>query len=839
MNDHFPNIFPSLPETLAELIPLALDLRWSWSHVSDVLWESLDPELWHHTGNPWLILQSLSSSRLKQLSRDKSFCDQLKELAEERRNYLDKETWFQEIQEDAPLECIAYFSMEYGLTEALPLYSGGLGILAGDFLKSCSDLGVPVVGIGLFYQEGFFRQIIDEKGRQTELYPNNNPWEMPVQPVRTQDDQLLRMRYRFNGFDLWVRVWQARVGRNWLYLLDLNDPANPPSDRCLTDRLYGGGTEQRLQQEMLLGIVGWQLLETLDLKPTVCHLNEGHAALAVLERARSYMNQNQVDFELALSVTRAGNLFTTHTPVAAGFDRFPPHLIERHLGFYCALLDVPLDHLLALGRENPDDAGEAFNMAWLAIRGSGAVNAVSRLHGEVSRRIFQPLFPRWPQWEIPVGHVTNGIHTPSWDSPESDRLWTGACGRERWICDPCRIGNRIRKVAAEELWEFRSRNRQRLVKFVQGYHAHRPYAFHYLPAGTPLLDPNALTLGFARRFTAYKRPNLLLSDPQRLARLLQDPLKPVQVVIAGKAHPQDEEGKAMIQTLIAFIHNHPDTAGKVIFLPDYDIQLAEQLVEGVDVWINTPRRPWEACGTSGMKVLVNGGLNLSELDGWWSEAFDPTVGWHIGDGNEHDDDPVWDLREAQQLYEVLERQVVPAFYDRDKRGIPTAWVAKMRESMARLTPFFSANRMVRQYTDQYYLPLARNLVRRQQDEGKAAQEILRWRQQLTRHWQNIHFGPLEVESDQEHHRFTIPVYLGAIPPEAVRVEIYADPPKSRQAPWHPAMVPQHPLHGALGGFLYSGQAPASRPREHYTIRIIPHHPEANVPLECNLILWHH
>jgi len=829
---------PQLPEPLKELVPLALDLRWSWSHASDVLWETLDPELWRLTGNPWLILQSLSPKRLQVLAGDAGFCRQVAEMAAERRRYLERSTWFQEAAGDAPLKAVAYFCMEYGLTEALPLYSGGLGILSGDFLKSCSDLGVPVVGVGLLYQEGYFRQILDDEGNQVAVYPNNNPWELPVTPVRDREGQFLRLRYRFNGFDLWVRVWQARIGRACLYLLDLNDPANPPSDRCITDRLYGGGTEQRLQQEMLLGIVGWQLLERLGLEPSICHLNEGHAAFAVLERARSYMERHRVDFELALTVTRAGNLFTTHTPVAAGFDRFSPQLIRRYFAFYCDRLGIGIDRLLALGRADPDDDDEPFNMAYLAIRGSGAVNGVSRLHGQVSRRIFTPLFPRWPEVEIPVEHVTNGVHTPSWDSPEADRLWTEVCGVERWICDPCQLEAQIRKVPAETLWEFRTRNRQRLVQFVRDLRACRPGAFNYLPLDTPLLDPNILTLGFARRFTGYKRPNLLLTDPGRLLRLFTDPLRPMQLVLAGKAHPQDREGQAMIRDWIAFIRRHPEIAGRVVFLPDYDIQMAEQIVEGVDAWINTPRRPWEACGTSGMKILVNGGLNISELDGWWAEAYDPAVGWAIGDGQEHDADPAWDRFDAEQLYTLLEREVVPAFYQRDGRGIPTAWVAKMRESMARLTPHFSANRMVRQYTEQYYLPLSRRLTGRHRESQVQGREILAWRRHLEDRWHSIHFGELEIDREGENHRFRIPVYLGDIAPESVRVEIYADPPEAGEPPWRFPMSPAHPLLGAVGGYLYVGTAPATRPVDHYSVRILPHHPEALIPLEINRILWH-
>ncbi|GAB6067849.1 glycosyltransferase family 1 protein [Methylothermus subterraneus] len=837
MNTHL-FALPSVPEPLAELIPLALDLRWSWSHVSDALWESLDPELWQRTANPWLILQSLSPARLEELAKDQAFCHQLNELAAERRAYLEKPAWFQEVEDQAPLAHIAYFSMEYGLTEALPLYSGGLGMLAGDFLKTCSDLGVPAVGVGLLYQEGYFRQIIDQCGRQVELYPNNNPWELPITPVRNGEGQLLRLRYHFNGFDLWVRAWQAQVGRARLYLLDLNDPANPPSDRCITDRLYGGGLEQRLQQEMLLGVVGWQLLEAVGIEPTICHLNEGHAALAILERARSYMQRHKVDFELALTVTRAGNLFTTHTPVAAGFDRFPPQLIRRHLGFYCELLGIQVEELLALGRANPDDPNEPFNMAYLAIRGSGAINAVSRLHGQVSRRIFAPLFPRWPQAEVPIGHVTNGVHTPSWDSPESDRLWTEACGRERWLCDPCLPGEQLRRLPAEALWELRAQNRRRLVEFVRAYRARRPAAFHYLPpSSAPLLDPNALTLGFARRFTAYKRPNLLLTDPDRLARLLSDPHRPMQLILAGKAHPLDEEGKRQLHAWIEFIRSHPEIAGKVVFLPDYDMQLAEILTSGVDVWINTPRRPWEACGTSGMKVLVNGGLNLSELDGWWAEAYDPTVGWAIGDGHEHDADPAWDRTEAGQLYELLEREIAPTFYARDGRGIPVQWVAKMRESMAKLAPFFSANRMVRQYVDQYYLPMARALANRHGNDQARARQILKWRAHLKDHWHTIHIGEPKIDTQEGVHRFEVAVYLGAVDPDAVRVELYADPLAPDPLPERIPLLPEHPLLGAEGGFLYVGQAPAKRPADHYTVRVVPHHEEAQAPLEGATIVW--
>jgi starch phosphorylase len=591
---------------------------------------------------------------------------------------------------------------------------------------------------------------------------------------------------------------------------------------------------------MLLGLGGWRLLDALGIHPEICHLNEGHAAFAVLERARSFMQENQQPFAVALAATRAGNLFTTHTAVAAGFDRFAPALIEQYFGRYAReKIDISVHDLLALGRQSPNDSSESFNMAYLAIRGSGAVNGVSRLHGKVSRHLFEPLFPNWPAEEIPIGHVTNGVHMPTWDSAAADDLWTKACGKDRWLGTGENLERDMRRVSDADLWQFRMATSKSLIDY-----ARQRLARHFAAAGASpetvegakhLFDPNALTLGFARRFAAYKRPNLLLHDPDRLLRLLSNPQRPVQLIIAGKAHPADLAGQALIQRWTQFIRR-PDVRPHAIFLSDYDMQLTERLVQGVDVWLNTPRRPWEACGTSGMKVLVNGGINLSELDGWWAEVYAPELGWALGDGQEHGDDPAWNAAEAEMLYESLESKVIPDFYNRDGQGIPTAWVARMRESMARLTPLFSADRAVREYTEQHYLPAATALRSRIANKGARGRQMVDWRHSLEQKWGALRFGEVRVETKDQQHVFNIQVYLNDLDPKAVQVELYADGVKGG-SPMRQEMKPVRPLVGATGGYDYSAAVSAGRPPGDYTARVIPRCDGVAVPLESVQILW--
>jgi starch phosphorylase len=625
-----------------------------------------------------------------------------------------------------------------------------------------------------------------------------------------------------------------------LYLLDSNDAANYPVQRGITSELYGGGPELRLKQEMLLGIGGWRLFGALGIRPEVCHLNEGHAAFAVLERARSFMQETALPFEVALAVTRAGNVFTTHTAVAAGFDRYPPALIEQYLGGYAReKLGTAIHDLLALGRQNPDDSSENFNMTYLAIRGSGTVNGVSRLHGKVSRHLFEPLFPQWPADEVPIGHVTNGVHMPTWDSAPADDLWTEACGKDRWLGTAETLAEKIRRVSDARLWQFRTAASKSLVEYARERLSRQLTASGASAAAVEevkhLFDPGALTLGFARRFATYKRPNLLLHDPERLLRLLTIPHRRVQLIIAGKAHPEDSAGQALIHAWIQFIRR-PETRPHIIFLSDYDMLLTEQLVQGVDVWINTPRRPWEACGTSGMKVLVNGGVNLSELDGWWAEAYSPEVGWALGDGREHGDDPAWDALEADALYDLLEREVIPEFYARDRSGIPTAWVRRMRESMAQLTPRFSASRAVSEYTEQHYLPAAAAYHLRSANKGAIGGHIVHWQHSLEQKWATLRFGEVKVETRGGQHIFDVEVYLADLEPNAVRVELYADGVNGGD-PVRQEMKSVRRIDGAPGGYVYGTAVSAVRPQVDFTARLIPHCDGVAIPLEDARILW--
>jgi len=821
-------------EGMDALAELALNLHWSWNHASDDIWESLDAELWLTTQNPWLILRTVSKEKIKSLLAAPDFRQRVQDLL--RQNHESADTWFQQKHPGTALSSVAYFSMEFMLSEALPIYSGGLGNVAGDQMKSASDLGVPVVGIGLLYGLGYFRQAFDLDGNQQALYPVNDPGQLPIRPLREANGEWLRLQIQLPESKIWLRCWVVSIGRTKLYLLDTNDFANSAAHRGISSELYGGDAEMRLKQEIVLGIGGWRLLRALGLHPEVCHLNEGHAAFAVLERARSYMEDHKISFDLALTATRSGNLFTTHTAVAAGFDRFEPELMRKYLRHYAEdELGIPMEDLLALGRQNAGDRLEPFNMAYLAVRGSGQINGVSKLHGQVSRHIFQPLFPRWPEHEVPIGSVTNGIHVPTWDSVEADALWTNACGKMRWRGDGPQKED-IQRVTDEQFWEMRTLQRKRLVERVRRRYAHQ-LASEFLPSQdlSKVLDEHVLTVGFARRFATYKRPNLLLHDPERLIRLLCDPERPVQLILAGKAHPQDLPGQALIKKWNDFIQR-PEVKGHIVFLSDYDMQMAQELVQGIDLWINTPRRPWEACGTSGMKVLVNGGLNFSELDGWWAEAYSPLVGWAIGDGLEHGDDPARDALEAEAMYTLLEREVVPEFYQRDEDGMPSKWVGRIRESVCRLTPEFSVGRTLRDYTKHHYLPAAAGYAQRAAKENALGAELLAWQQTNARQWNTVRFGTVSVETHDNLHVFRVQVLPGDLPLDDLRVELYAEPLREGESAVH-AMTATGKGADAKGIVTYSAQVAASRAASDYTPRVVPYHPSVSVPLEASQILW--
>lgn len=822
-------------ESLAEL---ALNMHWSWNHEADELWQQLDPALWELTHNPWVVLQTVSRDQLESQLANPAFREKINVLIKIKDGLGAEHGWFGEAHSNSSLSCVAYFSMEYMLSEALPIYVGGLGNVAGDQLKAASDLNVPVVAISLLYEQGYFRQEIDKDGSQLALFPYNDPGQLPITPLRLPNGEWLRIKISLPGYPIWLRTWQVQVGKLKLYLLDSNDAANLPVYRGITNEIYGGGPETRIKQEMLLGIGGWKLLQSMGLKPEVCHMNEGHAAFLILERACDFMKETETSFDEALAVTRAGNHFTTHTAVAAGFDHFSPELMEQYFSAYAKNeLHISFKDLMALGRQDANNSSESFNMAYLAIHGSGSVNGVSSLHGSVSRQLFQPLFERWPTPEIPIGSVTNGVHMPSWDSEFADKLWTEACGKDRWKGELETLRDHIYKVEDAKLWEMRNSSRRRLVDYVR-----KRFKMQVSISGEPgmietannLFDPNVLTLGFARRFVPYKRPTLLLHDEERFIRIITNSERPVQLVIAGKAPPYDEGGKALIREWVQFIHRH-NLYKQVVFISDYDMLLTENMVQGVDVWLNTPRRPWEACGTSGMKVLVNGGVNLSELDGWWAEAYTPEVGWAIGDRQEHGEDPGWDAAEASVLYTILEQQVVPDFYTRNQNDIPEKWTEKMRHSMAILTPRFSANRTVREYTEKYYLPAAKKYLQRAANKGSMGVTIIRDKNELKSKWNDINIEVVKSEKIQNGLVFSATIGLNGLDTNKVLVELYADGKEET----HPERIKMNARSGNNGLQLYKADIITTRPASDYTIRIIPGYENISVPLENNSIIWQH
>ncbi|HEA22031.1 hypothetical protein LCGC14_0837830 [marine sediment metagenome] len=820
-------------ESLAEL---ALNMRWSWNHQADEIWQQLDPALWELTHNPWIVLQTVSRDHLERQLADVSFVGKINELIKLKEETDAEQGWFQKTHPNAALTCIAYFSMEYMLSEALPIYVGGLGNVAGDQLKAASDLNVPVVAVGLLYGQGYFRQEIDKEGSQLALFPYNDPGQLPISPLRLPNGEWLRIKVALPGYPIWLRTWQVQIGKLKLYLLDSNDAANLPAYRGITSEIYGGGSETRIKQEILLGIGGWKLLKAVGLKPEVCHMNEGHAAFLILERACDFMKEIGTTFEEALAVTRAGNLFTTHTAVAAGFDHFSQGLMEQYFSTYAKEeLHISFQELMGLGRQNTTNANESFNMAYLAMHGSGSINGVSRLHGVVSRKLFQPLFERWPTSEIPIDFVTNGVHMPSWDSEFSDAVWTEACGKNRWKGEQKTLQDDIYKVDHNKLWEMRTTSRASFVEFVR-----KRFATQVSVSGEPgmlevaknIFDPNVLTLGFARRFVSYKRPTLLLHDKERLVRILTNQERPVQLVLAGKAPPYDESGKALIREWVLFIRQY-NLHKHVVFLSDYDMLLTENMVKGVDVWLNTPRYPWEACGTSGMKVLVNGGLNVSELDGWWAEAYTPEVGWAIGDMQEHDDQQREDAEEAIALYTILEQQVVPDFYTRNDEGIPEKWVEKMRNSMAVLTPEFSANRAVREYTENHYLPAAEKYVQRAAQRGAAGIRIIHTENELKNKWNGIRLEEVKSESTEKGFVLETTISLNGIDPKNVLVELYAN----AFSECLPERIQMKSSPEQNANQVFKVTVITERPASDFTIRIIPNYENISVPLENNLIKW--
>jgi starch phosphorylase len=696
----------TLPSKLARLHDLAYNLHWAWDPNAVDLFRRLDPQRWEETNhNPITTLEGLGDERLQELVSDDAYLTNLARVAANLDTYLaDRETWFAStgVQPNGPK--IAYFSMEFGLHECLPIYSGGLGVLAGDHLKSASDLGLPLVAVGLFYHDGYFRQTLDHSGWQLDANEDNNPARLPVLPVDGPDGKPVTVAVTLLDRQVQIRAWRINVGRINLYLLDTDLPENSEEDRQLTSRLYGGEINVRIRQEIVLGIGGCRMLEALDIRPTAYHMNEGHAAFLTLERARRLIADEGITFAEARERLRPSLVFTTHTPVAAGHDYFSPDLMERHFSNYVGEIGISMHELLGMGRHNPDDYREYFCMTILALKLAAHANGVSRLHGEVSRQQWRGIWPERAEQDVPIGHITNGVHLSSFISAEMAAIYerhlgiapgTAPAEPEAWAP--------IKNVPDSELWAARNANRTRLLTFIRDRMTAQDGHEH-----ADMLDPNILTIGFARRFATYKRAALLLRDPDRLARILDNPKRPVQIIFAGKAHPRDDGGKLLIQRIVQSAGSEP-FRNRLLFLEGYDIGVARHLVQGVDVWLNNPQRPYEASGTSGMKSSANGALNCSTLDGWWVEAWDEAqargeeIGWSIGGTETFDNAEHQAYIDVESLYAILERELIPAFYERSLDGVPHGWTARMKRSIGLIAPYFNTGRMVREYTEKFYL----------------------------------------------------------------------------------------------------------------------------------------
>jgi len=842
------DVQPELPERLSALLEIAYNLRWSWHPEAIQLLRRLDPDLWEATGhNPVLVLGTIQQDRLEQIAADEGLLAQLDRIAGGLREYRKQTTWFDKTHGQADRPRVAYFSAEFGLTESLPIYSGGLGVLAGDHMKAASELGIPLVGVGLLYQKGYFQQYLNADGWQQETYPDNDFYNLPLRPLIGHDGRPLRVTMDFPGRTVLAQVWDAQVGRVRLFMMDTNVPENAADDRAITAELYGGDSERRIQQEIVLGMGGVRVLIALGWRHIVCHLNEGHSAFSALERIRIFRRDEGMTFDQALELVRKSTVFTTHTPVPAGIDEFPEPLVRKYFTDFAAGVGVEWPAFMSFGRLRPDDHDSPFNMFALAVNLSYRANGVSRLHGQVSRRMWQGGWPELPVDEIPIGAVTNGIHTRSWISLEMSELYDRYLG-PAWVSQPAdqTIWKNVDRIPDEELWRTHERRRERLVAFARRRLVRqlerRGALDHEIQAAHEALQPGALTIGFARRFATYKRATLLFRDRERIKRLLSATDRPIQIIIAGKAHPRDLQGKELIKEIVHF-SRQADIRRHVVFLEDYDVALARNLVQGVDVWLNTPRRPLEACGTSGMKVVFNGGLNASILDGWWDEAYTRDCGWAIGSGEMYADSALQDEVEANALYHLLEEEIIPLFYERGLDGLPRPWIARIKNSMRELCPRFNANRMVREYTETFYLPAISECDTLAADR-EALDAYCRWKDNIRQNWDRVTI--VRVESP-DHERTTVgkpitvsaTVALGALSPEDVQVQLYIGLLDTQGEIRDAAAIPLTECQpSGEGRWNFSGHTTCARSGRHgYSVRVLPSHPRMTHPFEMRLIRW--
>jgi starch phosphorylase len=855
-------ILPALPESLKGLEVVARNMCWSWDSESEELFKRVDNGLWAACGhNPLKLLGKVSQERLEELAENRGFLCEVQRAVERLRSYLESPTWFEKHCSLCTKPIIAYFSAEFGIHECLPIYAGGLGILAGDHLKSASDLGVPLVGMGLLYQKGYLRQYLNIDGWQQELYIENDFHSMPVELVSGESGQPLTISVEYPDGTVLAQIWGVSVGRTRLYLLDTNISANSPAHRMITSTLYGGDREMRIRQEIMLGIGGLRALAAMEILPGVCHMNEGHAAFMALERVRQLLSSTKMTFDEALEVAKAGNVFTMHTPVKAGNDEFSVELINKYFESYIPSLGIDKKRFLRLGRLNPRDDGESFKMPVLALRLSAYHNGVSKLHGQVSRRMWTELWSDVPVGEVPIKSVTNGVHVKSWLADEMGSLYERYFG-PNWLEDVVdkSLWESIDQIPDEEIWRAHQRTKEHLIVFARNrlkaqmrrrgtYHAELNWA-------EEVLDPEALTIGFARRFVSYKRGSLLLKDPKRLVRLLTDPERPVQVIFAGKAHPKDTEGKDIIRQIIHFASQY-DVRRRIVLLEDYDINVARFLVGGVDVWLNTPRRPMEASGTSGMKAAINGALNISTFDGWWCEGYKPNGGWVIGAGESYEDTAYQDMVESQAIYNLLENEVVPLFYTRSADNLPRAWIRRTKNSIKSITPRFNSHRMVAEYTRRFYNPAAARWRHLTAEDMSRARRLSNWKSSISEAWPGIavkdvriqvNNGEAGVELSPRQPQLKVGsrlsvsalVKLHPISPDDVSVELYHGPVDAwgnirdgsaiRMAYKEASRQP--------GEHWFVGSMPCTATGQHgLAVRVVPRHSDLGNPYELGLIVW--
>ncbi len=842
------HVTPTLPAALEPLREMSFNLWWTWEPSARRLFRHLDPELWNRTNhNPVRMLQLSRQLRLEEVSQDKAFLRELKEVHDAFRNYLArKDTYGKTGAGSAIKNPVAYFSAEFGFHESIPNYSGGLGILAGDHCKSASDLDLNFVAIGLLYRHGYFKQQIDKEGVQEAVNLNQNFHDLPIREVRRGDANLL-ISVRILDREVFAKIWQLQVGRVSLYLLDTETPENNAEDRLITAELYGGDLEMRMRQEIMLGIGGVKALSALGIEAEVFHMNEGHSAFLALERIRLNIVERKLDFYSALQVVAAANVFTTHTPVPAGNDSFPREMMRKYFAQFAKELNIPFDELFSFGqtRVNPSDP---FSMTILALRLSRHANGVSKLHGEVTRSLWKDVWTGVPVHEVPITSITNGVHTKTWMAPEFSALYRKYLRDwEEHLTEPD-FWRGVIDIPDTQLWETHQKLKLRLVEFVRERIRMRRERVGESPealrSANQILDPEILTIGFARRFATYKRGALLFSNQERLHRLLNDTTRPVQFIFAGKAHPRDEAGKALIQEVYKF-SRQAGLENRLVFVEDYDSYIARRLVQGVDLWLNHPLRPLEASGTSGMKLAPNGGLNLSVLDGWWREGYNGNNGWAIGPEIENGTIEFQNEVDAGSLYQLLENQIIPLYYAKPDGKLPLAWLQLMRESIRSVTPVFNTHRMVKEYTERLYIPAAKSHKDFSRDNCAAATHLSQWKSKIRKDWPQVRIQDVQIGNTDRQNipvgeslQLSTRVHLGAVDPKHVRVEAYHGESENGGIKNPAVTILAESSQNGDGSYVYQGSVPAAESGAYgFSVRIVPTHPHLMQAHELRLITW--